>query len=86
MFAKLFNTEIGQILVKKDTDEDCNPEVRFYFEPENLGVCSIAVSSENDSEESWNQIDDLFDRIDEESAIKTVKGIIDSMTGSGLTD
>lgn len=86
MFAKLFDTKLGQILVKKDTNEDCNPEVRFYFEPENLGVCSIAASSKDDSEESWDQIDDLFDRIDEERAIETVQGVINSMTDSGLTE
>lgn len=86
MFAKLFDTKLGQILVKKDTDEYCNPEVRFYFESYIHGVCSISATSKDDSEESWDQIDDLFDRIDEERAIETVRGVIKSMTDSGLTE
>jgi len=31
MFAKLYETNVGQILIKADTDEDGCPEVRFYF-------------------------------------------------------
>jgi hypothetical protein len=82
MFCKLFNTELGQILVKKDTNEDCNPEVRFYFEPENLGVCSIAASQKDGSEESWNTVDELFDKINEEEAFNTVKSVINEfLTG-----
>lgn len=46
-FAKLFETPLGQILVKLDTaDDDGRPEVRFYFDPahEALRVCSFAIS------------------------------------------
>ena len=33
MFAKIFDTEIGQILVKKsDENDEGLPEVRFYFD------------------------------------------------------
>ena len=39
MFAKLYDTKYGQILVKKDQDpEEDADEIRFYFEPELLPV------------------------------------------------
>lgn len=44
MFAKLYEFEdIGQVLVKVDqSDDGC--EVKVYFEPEGLGVCSAAIN------------------------------------------
>lgn len=44
MFAKLFDTEQGQILVKLDDAEDGEPEVRFYVQPAGMGVCSLAIT------------------------------------------
>ena len=38
VFAKLYETEVGQILVKIDED-DCVPECRIFFQPEGFGVC-----------------------------------------------
>ncbi|WP_426427357.1 hypothetical protein [Pseudomonas palmensis] len=47
-FAKLFEfTDIGQVLVKLD-DGDDGPEVRTYFVPDGLGVCSIAMTFKPD--------------------------------------
>lgn len=44
MFAKLFESEkYGQILVKKDTNDDGDPELRFYFSTPHTGVCSVAM-------------------------------------------
>lgn len=71
MFAKLFDTEEhGQILAKVDSGED-GPEVRFYFKPENLGVCSLAISAK-DNEDGWKFIDETFEKITVESATKMV--------------
>lgn len=44
-FAKLFETERGQILVLRQDDDCGQPEVRFFFDPntEPLGVCSVAL-------------------------------------------
>lgn len=45
MFAKLFESEkYGQIAVIVQDDEEGNPEIRFFAEPPNYGVCSIAIS------------------------------------------
>lgn len=67
-FAKTFQTDKGQILVLKQINDDGCPEVRVFAEPENLGVCSIAVSG-NDNDAGWDAIDDLFERIDLDIAL-----------------
>ena len=76
MFAKLFGTDKDQILVKLDTNDDGNPEIRFYFEPEGLGVCSIASSWKDDSDKSWDKAEAAFALIDEEKARNVVSEMI----------
>ena len=79
-FAKLFETEeVGQILVKIDIGEEGKPEVRYFFEPENLGVCSMALSFKDDSDESWGDAEKAFNKSTEEVSIKYVRGIIESI-------
>lgn len=74
-FAKLFNTkEHGQIVVIMQTNDEDKPEVRFFFVPEGLGVCSFA-SSFNNSDAGWEACEKFFDSIDEEQAAKLVVGI-----------
>ena len=69
MFAKLFEKDGKQVLVKIDTDPvDYNPEIRFFFEPEKLGVCSIAISYKDDSDKSWDSADKAFAEVTEEKA------------------
>lgn len=76
MFAKLYETEeFGQILVKlEQSDGDCVPEVRIYFQPETLGVCSTAFKYE-DSDDGWNEAEKYFNEIDQSTAMSTVNGI-----------
>jgi hypothetical protein len=77
MFAKIYETSLGQILVVKDANEGSgNPEVRTYFEPEGLGICNVAATMKDDSDESWDAVDKLFDNMTEEVVTKTVKKII----------
>lgn len=66
-FAKLFETNIGQVLVKMDTGE-AGPEVRFYYSPEGFGVCSLAVQFE-ESEEGFDRQEKAFELSDEAQAI-----------------
>lgn len=68
-FAKLFYfEEIGQVLVKLD-DGDKGAEVRVYFQPKNLGVCSMAFTFKPDSEGGeWDKAEKAFDLIDEDKA------------------
>ena len=73
-FARLFETENGQILVKVDADQDGVPEVRFYASPPGLGVCSSAILFwESDS--GWERARKFFDTVDKELAIDATKAI-----------
>jgi len=64
MFAKLFDSaEHGQILVKADTDTNCKPEIRFYFEPKDYGVCSMALTY-TDTDDGFDKRDSAFEKID----------------------
>lgn len=72
MFAKIFETEEqGQILVKKDQTEGGCAEVRFFFEPESLGVCSVAVNFD-DTDAGWASADNIFSEITEKMAVNMV--------------
>tara|TARA_B100000929_G_C15195120_1_gene313695 strand:+ start:173 stop:445 length:273 start_codon:yes stop_codon:yes gene_type:complete len=65
MFAKLFESpKYGQVLAKLDTHhEDHTPEVRFYVQPKNLGVCSFALGFEDD-DEGWELAEQAFEKTD----------------------
>ncbi|MDR5868125.1 hypothetical protein [Halomonas koreensis] len=65
MFAKLFESpKYGQILAKLDTHhEDHTPEVRFYVQPKNLGVCSFAIGFEDD-DQGWKLAEQAFEKTD----------------------
>ena len=66
MFAKLYETAgHGQILVKMDSGDE-GPEIRFFFQPENLGVCSVAIGYEDD-DEGWDKAEDAFSNIVDET-------------------
>ena len=75
MFAKLYETELGQILVKQDEGDD-GPEIRFFFRPEGLGVCSFALMF-TDDDEGWDAADASFEKIDESSALDAVLPLIE---------
>ena len=78
MFAKLYEKEgIGQVLVKLDNSEK-GPEIRYYFVPEGLGVCSVAVEF-NDNADSWDKADAAFERVNEEQAIQLAREMIQKM-------
>lgn len=86
MFAKLFNTKAGQILVKKDSEED-GPEIRIYFEPNGLGICSISFNwSKDDEMTAWDKVDRTFEMLDEAKCVALVNKTINEMAEAGLTD
>lgn len=66
MFAKLYGTDDKQVLVKLDEGEE-GPEIRFYFQPAGLGVCSVATYFE-DSDEGHTAAQQAFDKVDEAHA------------------
>lgn len=86
MFAKIFESEnYGQLLVKIDTSpEDSTPEVRYFFEPEGLGVCSIAYSFA-DTDLGWEQADALFANDDLQKIESTVSAFCNLHSGGVTT-
>ena len=77
MFAKLYPAEeLGQVLVKIDANEKGGIEVRYFFEPKGLGVCSVALEFIDDEDGSaWDKAEAAFNNVDEESAVQFVKKI-----------
>lgn len=76
-FCKLYeHPEIGQILVKMDSDDDGDPEIRFYFTPDGLGVCSCALGFP-DTDLGYELQERAFEKIDEESAVSAVRSVLD---------
>lgn len=80
-FEKLFEFEdIGQVLVKRDTDECGDPEVRIYFYPKGFGVCSTAFGFEADeNEDKTAKAEKAFDMVDRDRAEKIVRKTLESI-------
>ena len=89
MFAKLYGTDVDQVLVKLAAGEDGNPEVRMYCQPEGLGVCSVAAGWDDDSDASWDKAEKAFAEIDEFKAREWAQALYRqlgvSMPNTGLT-
>ncbi|MFJ2548567.1 hypothetical protein ACIOVF_19135 [Pseudomonas sp. NPDC087612] len=68
-FAKLFEFEdLGQVLVKLD-DGDDGAEVRIYFVPKGLGVCSVAMTFKADGQaDQLGKAEKAFTLVDREKA------------------
>lgn len=72
-FAKIFGSDWKQILVKLDANEDGLPEVRVYFQPEQLGVCAVALAWDDDTDKSWDLAEAAFEKMDQSRAEKLVE-------------
>lgn len=80
MFAKLFETERGQVLAKLGSHpETLCPEVRFFCEPEGLGVCEVSMTF-SDNGEGWDLAEKLLDSI--KSAEDTAKYVDQVFAGA----
>ncbi len=78
-FAKLFESEkYGQISVIQQEGESEQPEVRFFFKPDGLGVCSIALSFDA-SDTAWDSCDTTFNKVDLGFAERTLKPIYEQL-------
>jgi len=86
MFAKLYETELGQILVKVDSGENSEPEVRIFFEPEGLGVCSTAFTFKGEEEEQWERADEAFEKLTEHMCVELVEEFINKFVGKVVTE
>lgn len=77
-FAKLFEfDDIGQVLVMLDVDQDDDekPEIKFYFKPEGLGVCSVGTVGTD----SWEIAERRFNLLEADRAHAVVKAVIDQL-------
>lgn len=82
MFAKLFDRPgYGQILAKLDVYEG-KPELRWYVQPPELGVCSFAMGFE-DTDEGWGAAEQAFNGADEAAADAAGKALY-SAVGNAL--
>jgi hypothetical protein len=72
-FAKLWGENDKQILLKIDSGDE-GPELRVFFEPPGLGVCSCAINFE-DSDEGWSAAEKAFGDFTEEAARKIAEEI-----------
>ena len=80
-FAKLYGDGDDQILVKIDESDDGAPEVRFYFQPLELGVCSLAIKFD-DSDDGWDKAETAFAAVTEDTAQEVVNKQIERLKGS----
>lgn len=74
MFAKLFQrTKHGQILALLDANENEEPVIRFYCQPQGFGVCSAETLPFMDTVEGWGMAESFFKSLDQAAAIETVE-------------
>lgn len=59
-FAKMFDTEHGQVVVMLQPDDGGDPEVRFYSKPDGFDVCSMAFGYSG----NWDRAEEGFAKID----------------------
>lgn len=66
-FAKLFDRPgYGQVLAKLDL-HDGKPELRWYVQPPEMGVCSFALGFE-DTDDGWDAAERAFEAAGAEQA------------------
>lgn len=79
MFAKIFDSQtMGQLLTKIDANDEGAPEVRLFFVPDGLGVCSLALTF-SDDDLGWDKADKVFDKMDISFAENMAKPILDKI-------
>jgi hypothetical protein len=81
-FAKLFESPIhGQILVvKSNMNEEGQPELRYYVEPPEMGVCSFAIGFQ-DNDAGWDAAEAAFKATTLESVEEAVSKCVLSFLG-----
>jgi hypothetical protein len=70
-FAKLFGSGDDQMVVMIQSNEKGDPEVRVYFQPKDIGVCSFALVF-SDTDNGWIAAEKAFESVDEKKARRFV--------------
>jgi hypothetical protein len=74
MFTKIWKSKrFTQIVLMKRQDKMGEPELRFYFEAEGLGICEFGIGfkSDDDSEKKLNQ---AFQEMTQNEASQIISG------------
>lgn len=72
-FAKLFETQYGQVVVfLQDNEYDGSPEIRMFSKPDGLGICSAAFGFP-DTDAGRQAAEDGFDKVTQEMAEASAK-------------
>ena len=79
-FAKVYETERGQIVALRYVNSDDEPAIVFMFDPgvDGLGVCQIALGF-SDDDEGIDLRDKAFDVIDQDGVEAAVFEQIDKI-------
>jgi hypothetical protein len=75
-FAKIFETETGQILVYLDLDDDQEPCITVSVKPDGFGVCSIKMSYTSGAGEDMSYM--AFSKFSASKAEQIANGILES--------
>ena len=79
MFAKLFETDLGQLLIVRDRDDKTSqPEVRLHMQPPELGICSIR-NRYPDNQSGEAAADEFFQSIDQPTATAWARQLLNSI-------
>lgn len=65
-FAKFFGNDEDHVVVMLDSGDE-GPEVRLFFEPMGMGVCSFAAKF-SDTDEGWDSAEKMLAEMTEEKA------------------
>lgn len=83
-FAKLFDVAgFGQVLAKMDRSDDGNPELRWFANPPEFGVCAISLGFIDD-DAGWDAAEKAFLGANLEAATAAARSIWQA-TGTPLS-
>lgn len=63
MFCKVFESKkFGQIVAMRDTNNQDNPCIKLYVEPETMGICTTVLGY-NEEDDGYAKRDAVFDAL-----------------------
>jgi hypothetical protein len=76
-FAKLYETERGQIVAIRQANDEGYPEIRFFFRTSlpGLGVCSMAIGFKRYKNGGDEDLDGAYEKADEVFGALTEDGV-----------
>ena len=80
-FARLFETELGQVVVMLDENKKEKTELKFYFTADNLGTSSVSATMKDNSEKSYNSAKRIMNDCTTESVTEMIKDLLNTLTG-----